>query len=143
MEKPINSENKQILYKYTILGNPKSKKNNMRPSYNYKNGKFKLIQSQSYLDFAASAKLQLLAQMRQNKQLEPINQKINLKCIFYRSDHRRTDLVNLLNATCDILTDAKIIADDNYNIVMSTDGSRVYYDKANPRTEITISLSNG
>ena len=28
--------------------------------------------------------------------------------------------------------------DDNRNIIASTDGSRVYWDKTNPRVEITI-----
>jgi hypothetical protein len=31
-----------------------------------------------------------------------------------------------------------IIADDNSNIVASMDGSRVLYDRENPRTEIYI-----
>ena len=52
--------------------------------------------------------------------------------------HRRVDLVNLLEATCDILVDANVIADDNSGIVAGHDGSRVKYDKDNPRVEITI-----
>jgi hypothetical protein len=32
----------------------------------------------------------------------------------------------------------KIIQDDNYTIVKSHDGSRVYHDKSNPRVEIEI-----
>ena len=39
----------------------------------------------------------------------------------------------------DILTKYDIIEDDNRDIVASTDGSRVYYDKENPRVEIEIS----
>jgi Holliday junction resolvase RusA-like endonuclease len=54
----------------------------------------------------------------------------------------RVDLVNLLEATCDILVDAGILADDNSNIVAAHDGSRVEYDKYNPRVEITISPIN-
>lgn len=38
----------------------------------------------------------------------------------------------------DILVDAGILKDDNSNIVAATDGSRVLYDKSNPRTEIFI-----
>lgn len=130
----------QYLYKYIIVGNPRSKKNSMRPSYH--NGKFKLLQSQSYIDYAIAAKPQLIDQMRKNKQTEPIDYPINLKCLYYRSDKRRVDLVNLLNGM-DILTEVGIIADDNYKIVASVDGSRILYDKDNPRTEIYISLSNG
>ncbi|WP_223417548.1 RusA family crossover junction endodeoxyribonuclease [Anaerococcus murdochii] len=48
------------------------------------------------------------------------------------------DLTNLLAATCDILTDYGVIADDNYKIVVSHDGSRVDFDKERPRVEIEI-----
>jgi Holliday junction resolvase RusA-like endonuclease len=51
---------------------------------------------------------------------------------------RRVDLVNLLEATCDVLVKYKVISDDNSRVVASHDGSRVFYDKENPRTEIFI-----
>lgn len=50
----------------------------------------------------------------------------------------RVDLVNLLEATCDVLVKADVLEDDNSKIVASHDGSRVLYDKANPRAEIYI-----
>jgi hypothetical protein len=50
----------------------------------------------------------------------------------------RVDLVNLLEATCDILVKANVLEDDNSNIIISHDGSRVLYDKDNPRVEIEI-----
>ena len=118
----------------TIFGNPRPKKNNMRPARR-RNGSLMLIQSQNYIDFASSAKPQLLQQYKDNA----IDYAVNVKLIYYRADNRRTDLVNLQNATLDILVDANVLADDNYKIVCSTDGSRVYVDKDNPRTEIYIS----
>ena len=51
---------------------------------------------------------------------------------------RRVDLVNLLEATDDILVHYKVLEDDNSNIIVSHDGSRVYYDKENPRCHIFI-----
>jgi hypothetical protein len=36
------------------------------------------------------------------------------------------------------LVDAQVIKDDNSSIVASHDGSRVEYDRDNPRVEITI-----
>ena len=51
---------------------------------------------------------------------------------------RRCDLANHIEAIHDILVKAKILADDNYTIIASVDGSRVLCDKANPRTEIFI-----
>jgi Holliday junction resolvase RusA-like endonuclease len=51
---------------------------------------------------------------------------------------RRVDLANLIEALQDILVAAHVLADDNCKIVVSTDGSRVFYDKSNPRTEVEI-----
>lgn len=126
-------DNKEMIH-LTIFGNPRPKKNNMRPARR-RNGSLMLIQSQNYIDFAELAKPQLVKQYKDNA----IDYAVNVKLIYYRADNRRTDLVNLQNATLDILVDANVLADDNYKIVQSTDGSRVYVDKDNPRTEIYIS----
>ena len=48
------------------------------------------------------------------------------------------DLVNLEEALCDLLVAYGVIEDDNCRIVASMDGSRVSYDKDNPRTEVEI-----
>ena len=50
----------------------------------------------------------------------------------------RVDITNLHSALHDILVHYQVIEDDNSNIVKATDGSRVLYDKENPRTEIYI-----
>ena len=67
-----------------------------------------------------------------------INEAANVKVIYYMPTKRRVDLVNLLEATDDILTHYKVLEDDNSNIIVSHDGSRVYYDKEKPRCEIYI-----
>ena len=54
---------------------------------------------------------------------------------------RAVDLPNLLNATDDILVHYGVIEDDNCRIIVSHDGSRVYYDKEKPRTVIEITKS--
>jgi Holliday junction resolvase RusA-like endonuclease len=69
---------------------------------------------------------------------EPISEKVNVKCLYYMPTRRRCDLNNLLEASTDMLVHHKILKDDNYSIVNSHDGSRVYYDKENPRCEIYI-----
>lgn len=69
---------------------------------------------------------------------KPIDFPINLECHFYKGTHRKCDITNLLQAVCDILVKYKFIEDDNYSIIASTDGTRVFYDKENPRTEIYI-----
>lgn len=69
----------------------------------------------------------------------PIDYPVNIKCLYYMPTRRKCDLTNLLEATDDMLTHYGIILDDNYSIIFSHDGSRVSYDKDNPRTEIYIS----
>lgn len=69
---------------------------------------------------------------------KPIDCPVNVKCYFYMKTHRRVDLVNLLQAVSDMLVKAGILEDDNSKIIVSYDGSRVYYDKENPRTVIFI-----
>lgn len=56
---------------------------------------------------------------------------------------RKVDLANLIEATCDILVKAGVLADDNSHIVAAHDGSRVDYDKKNPRVEIWIEEMEG
>ena len=72
------------------------------------------------------------------KPVEPFLSPCNVKCLYYMPTHRKVDLVNLQEATLDILVRYGILIDDNSNIVVSMDGSRVFYDKTFPRTEIII-----
>ena len=72
-----------------------------------------------------------------------IDKPINLKCVYYMPTRRRVDLTNLNEAVHDILVDSNVLADDNRDVIASTDGCRVFYDKLNPRVEITISDYDG
>lgn len=69
---------------------------------------------------------------------KPIDAPLNVKCLYYMRTRRKCDLTNLLEATDDLLVDAGILADDNHRIIVSHDGSRVLYDKENPRCEVWI-----
>lgn len=69
---------------------------------------------------------------------DTIDYPVNIQAIYYMPTRRRVDLMNLHEALHDVLVKYQVIADDNSNIVASTDGSRVRYDKNNPRTEIEI-----
>lgn len=68
---------------------------------------------------------------------------MNVKAVFYMNARRKVDLTNLLEACDDILVKYEVLADDNCLIVASHDGSRVFYDKENPRTEIEITPYTG
>jgi len=63
---------------------------------------------------------------------------INVKALFYMPTRRRVDLVNLQEALLDVMVKYGCIEDDNSLIVRSMDGSRVGYDKEDPRTEVFI-----
>ena len=119
--------------KLVLYGNPATKKNNMQIFRNSRTGQPFLTQSKRYKDYAKDCRMQITGKYKKN-----INYPINLKCVYYRKTKHRVDLTNLLAATCDILTDCGVIADDNYKIVVSHDGSRVLFDKEKPRVEIEI-----
>lgn len=67
-----------------------------------------------------------------------IDYPVNLQCLFFMETRRRVDLANLLNAIDDAAVKSGLISDDNRDIIAGHDGSRVFYDKTNPRIEITI-----
>lgn len=69
---------------------------------------------------------------------QPIDYPVNIKAFYYMPTRRRVDLTNLHEALHDVLVKHHVIADDNCLIVVGTDGSRVFYDKENPRTEVYI-----
>ena len=68
----------------------------------------------------------------------PISEPVNVKCLYYMPTRRRVDITNLLEASADLLVAYGVLADDNRNVMYAVDGSRVFYSKENPRTEITI-----
>lgn len=70
--------------------------------------------------------------------VDTIEERVNVKAVFYMPTRRRVDLTNLLQALLDVLVKYGILADDNSKVVASVDGSYVDYDKENPRTEVEI-----
>ena len=68
----------------------------------------------------------------------PISQPIRIVYRIYTGTRRRVDDLNLYEALDDILVSERVLEDDNRSIIRSRDGSRVLYDKENPRAEIYI-----
>lgn len=122
-----------ILYEAMIPLNPKTKKNNQKIIRNPKTKAPMIVQNDAYKQYEREAGWFL-----RNKPSKPIDQPVQVKCLFYRDSKRRCDLTNLLEAIDDILVKYGILADDNFSIIYSHDGSRVFVDKENPRTEIVI-----
>lgn len=118
---------------YIIKLPPATKKNHQRIMHNPKTRRIFIAQSQQYVEYEKAA-LWFLEPIPK----KPIDRQVEVKCLFYMPTRRLCDLPNLIAAVDDILVKAKILKDDNYKIIVSHDGSRVYVDRENPRTEIYI-----
>ena len=70
-----------------------------------------------------------------------IDYPVNVEVHYYMPTRRKVDITNLESAILDVMVKAGTLADDNCTIVVSTDGSRVHYDKEHPRTEVIITTS--
>ena len=121
--------------KFTIPIAPVTKKNSMQVSV--RGGKPNVRQSKPYLQYESDCLKLITGQYKLN-----INYPVNIKAVYFMPTHRRVDLINLHSALHDILVKACVLEDDNCKIVVSTDGSRVFYDKEHPRTEIEITNAN-
>ena len=117
----------------TLHGRPITKKNSQRIVSI--GGRPRVIPSAQFMDYEKSCLFQIrMARVGGLK----ISSPVNVRCVYFMPTRHRVDLVNLLEATCDILVAAGILEDDNSNIVASHDGSYVNYDKYDPRVEISI-----
>lgn len=123
---------RKVLWQGIIKGQPITKKNSQRIVVNPKTKRMMIMPSKQYKEYEASA-LESIGRMEL-----PINQPVNIKCLYFMQTKRACDLTNLMEATHDVLVKAKVLEDDNSKIIAAVDGSRVSYDKENPRVEITI-----
>ena len=121
---------------FTLYGDPRTKKNSQRPitAESRKGKKYTMIlPSAAYGDYEADCLRQITGNYRRH-----IDTPVNVKARYFMATRRQIDLTNLNEAIHDILVKARVLMDDNRNIIASTDGSRVFWDKKNPRVEITI-----
>lgn len=114
-----------------LLGTPHTKKNSQRILAGRYGGRY-IAPSKKYTEYEQAC----LYQIRRPRRA--IDQPVNIRCLYYMPDRRRVDLLNLLEATDDILVKAGVLADDRSSIVVGHDGSRVLLDRQRPRVEITI-----
>lgn len=117
---------------FTIPIKPVTKKNSSQIIINKATGKRQIIPSKKYLEYEQQA-----GYFIKGKGLK-IAEPVTVRCIYFMPDKRRVDLVNLLEATHDVLVKYEVLADDNSSIIYSVDGSRVLIDRDNPRTEVEI-----
>ena len=121
-----------MMIKFTLYGNPVTKKNSQRILMTRAGRPF-IMPSKQYEQYRRDCLRQIVGDAKQR-----IETRVNVKYLFYMETRRKVDLTNLEESLDDILVDAGVLADDNSRIVAGHDGSRVLYSKENPRVEIEI-----
>lgn len=116
------------MIRFTIKVPPITKKNSQQIVY--AGGRPRIIPSKAYKQYEKDAQWFIPHPL--------IDYPVNVKALFYMPTRRRVDLVNLQEALLDVMVKYNCIEDDNSKIVVSMDGSRVLYDKENPRTVVEI-----
>ena len=117
---------------FTLRLPPISKKNSQQIMVNRATGRSFIMPSKQYKEYERNT-LWFIPKLT-----KPIDYAVNVKCLFYMPTRRKCDLTNLLEAIDDIMVKSGLLADDNFTVIESHDGSRVFYDKENPRTEVYI-----
>lgn len=116
---------------FTVGLTPISKKNSQQILTNKATGRPFIMPSKKYKEYEKDALWFIPKGLM-------IDKPVNVKCLFYMPTKRKCDLVNMQEAILDVMVKAGLLADDNYSVVQSMDGSRVLYSKENPRTEVFI-----
>lgn len=118
---------------FTLRLPPISKKNSQQIMVNRSTGRPFIMPSRNFVEYQKNALWFI-------PKISTIDYAVNVKCLFYMPTRRKCDLTNLLEAIDDIMVKSGLLADDNYTIIESHDGSRVLYDKDNARTEVYITM---
>lgn len=121
----------KYLVKFTVPLTPISKKNSQQIFFNPATGKRCISPSKQYKQYEKDALYFIPKNIF-------IKYPVTVKCLFYMPTRRKCDLTNMLESIDDIMVKAGLLEDDNYTIITSHDGSRVFYDKGKGRTEVTI-----
>ena len=120
---------------FTIEGHPRTKKTSQRIAV--RGRKRVIIPSKVTIEWSNNAQLQLQAQFGKYRgKTFHAGQHWNLRAVFYRQEETTADLVNHLQALCDVLQAAEVVANDRQ--IRGFDGSRLEVDEANPRVELTL-----
>ena len=134
----MKAEERSKMIKFTIDIAPATKKNSQRIfTKKTKTGKTIpfIVPSERFKNYQRECTFYM-------PNIKTINVPINIKALYYMPTKRRVDITNLNGSLHDILVHYQVIKDDDSQIVVSTDGTRVLYDKECPRTEVHITASN-
>lgn len=117
--------------KLILPGSIRSKKNSKRI---YGRGRFKkILSSEAYLEWEDRARLSVVLQLPP-KYRRPTTKPVSIKALIYYKG-QRPDLSGCFESIGDCLESVVYVNDRQ---IISWDGSRLYHDLKNPRTEVTI-----
>lgn len=119
-------------YCFFIKGETPAKKNSRQFLKNGKN-----IPSKIFRDWHEAATVQILRQRFEQKIRKPIETPCKIHAYFSHGDLRRRDCDNGFSSILDLLTDCKIIKDDNWQIINTVSIANVY-EKNNAFCQIII-----
>lgn len=130
----------ELLTSFVIPLDPRTKKNHMViagtgpkcPKCGKKKKQF-VRQGAAHSKYAFQS-----AQYLNPRPIKPIDEEVHIVYRLYMQTKRRVDDLNLYASLDDILVHEKILKDDSIKFIRNRDGSRVMYDKENPRAEIYI-----
>jgi Holliday junction resolvase RusA-like endonuclease len=120
---------------FLLLGHPRTKKTSQRLIK--VRGVPRIVPSKVTVEWSNDAQLQLQSQFAKYRgKTFHEGQRWNLRAVFYRQEETTADLLNHLQALCDVLQAAEVVTNDRQ--VRGFDGSRLSLDTANPRVELTL-----
>lgn len=129
---------------FTLLGKPITKKNH--PMVIHNSNRVYVISSNAFKKYQKECRKQI-----DEIKGQVITSNVKLTARYYLPTKRRPDLINLLQATCDIISSQKkkgviiwegILADDK-QIVGFGDSKIVGVDREEPRVEVKIEVVEG
>lgn len=137
----IRTPDSPVDIRFIIPLPPRTKKNHQRIRVNRKTGVRYIVQSDAYVQYAEACMLFIPHSARVS-----LDRPVNIQALYFMEKDAKVDISNLHSALHDILVGAGVLKDDSSlhpKIVAGTDGSRVYIDAKNPRTEIVITSFDG
>lgn len=117
------------MYTFIIEGETPAKKNSKIITRDKR-----LIPSKRYQEWHENAYIQLMCQTRPK---EPIAEGVSIELTFIHGDLRRRDSDNGTSSIMDLLVDAKVLEDDNWQIVKEIKIKNIY-ERNQPRCMVEI-----
>ena len=120
-----------VISKYKLTGETPSKKNSRIGMRSGKN-----IPSERYQKWKKSKHIELL---HQGILCPPLDKPLTIEFFFHHSDNRTRDTDNQISSILDLLKDAKVIKDDNWQIVKRISAVALLTQSEEPSVNVVIS----